>query len=240
MIITRENVVMPHTKRNDLNRCDGLSRRGVLRLGQLAGLGIGLNSLNSVTCQATTATAPQAKNCILIWLDGGPSHLETFDLKPEAPSEVRGPLNPIATAISGIGISECMPELASRMGDLAIIRSMTSPLGEHNLGTHYMLTGYKPTPVLDYPSFHAVANHQLTSEKTVLPANIAIPEYRVGGAKYTGHGFLPAEFGQLSTNRFFFSTKPGNEHQFIFGSLFQGCFQVRRSQPRPHGFRGQL
>lgn len=174
----------------------GLSRRGLLRLGQLTGLGIGLSSLNVLASK--DAHTKHARNCILIWLDGGPSHMETFDLKPESPSEIRGPLESISTAVPGVSISECLPQLGTRFRDLAVIRSMTSPLGEHNLGTHYLLTGYRPTPVLDYPSFHTVATHQLGETDSELPLNVAIPEYRVGGAKYGGHGFLPSQYGPFS------------------------------------------
>ncbi|MGB4736599.1 MAG: DUF1501 domain-containing protein, partial [Fuerstiella sp.] len=128
-------------------RCDGVSRRGVLQLGQLAGLGIGLPQMLAFSgspCPAENTNTRQvagskAKSCILVWLDGGPSHLETFDLKPDASSEVRGPLSAISTSVAGISISECLPQLAKRMQDFAIVRSMTSPLGEHNLGAHYML-----------------------------------------------------------------------------------------------------
>ncbi|MEZ6040801.1 MAG: DUF1501 domain-containing protein [Planctomycetaceae bacterium] len=206
---------------NKFKRCDGMSRRAVLQLGQLAGLGIGLSRWNAVSAAAVgdarvssstvasktsalpseTAQIPRplARSCILIWLDGGPSHLETFDLKPEAAKEVRGPLSAISTRISGVAISECLPELALRMDEIAIIRSMTSPLGEHNLGTHYLLTGYKPTPVLQYPPFHAVASFKRqTDGMPLLPPSIAIPDHRVGGGRFTGSGFLPQEFGPFS------------------------------------------
>jgi hypothetical protein len=188
---------MQQTQRSlQIRRC-GLSRRGVLRLGQLTGLGIGLSQMNTGHA-IHSGSRRTARSCILIWLDGGPSHLETFDLKPAAAREVRGPLDAIDTTVPGIFISECMPQTAQRMKDFAVIRSMTSPLGEHNLGTHYLLTGYRPTPVLEYPSFHAVANYRLRPEKSLLPDNIAVPDYRVGGAKFSGAGFLPSEFGPFS------------------------------------------
>jgi len=178
----------------------------------LGALTIGLNPLAAMAASGSVARPATAKNCILIWLDGGPSHLETFDLKPHAAAEVRGPLQPISTAVPGISISECLPELAARMQDLAVVRSMTSPLGEHNLGTHYLLTGYRPTPVLEYPSFQTVANQQrqqfqrsrgregaaAETSNAVLPNHIAVPEYRVGGAGFSGSGFLPTEFGPFS------------------------------------------
>lgn len=187
---------MTQLDRIAMHAADPVSRRGALQLGSLAGLGLTLPTLSSATEKENVK--PRARNCILIWLDGGPSHLETFDLKPDAPSEVRGPLDAVSTAVTGVSICECLPQLAKRFNDLAVIRSMTSPLGEHNLGTHYLLTGYRPTPVLDYPSFHTVANFSLGETNSELPMNIAIPEYRVGGAKYGGHGFLPSQFGPFS------------------------------------------
>lgn len=180
---------------DSLRRCDGIARRDVLRMGGLTALGLGIPdvlSMRRASANDAGAPAARAKNCILIWLDGGPSHLETFDLKPSAPVEVRGPLEPISTSLPGVQVSECLPETAQRMDDVAVIRSMTSPLGEHNFGTHYLLTGYKPTPVLEYASFHAVGAHHC-EEPGVLPTNVAVPSYRVGGGRFTGAGFLPQE-----------------------------------------------
>ena len=175
---------------NPLSLCNGLNRREVLRVGALTSLGVSV--LDLVRTRTLAADAPRAKSCILVWLDGGPSHLETFDLKPNAPTEVRGPFQAIPTSVAGVSISECLPGLAQRMDKLAVICSMTSPLGEHNFGTHYLQTGYKPTPVLEYPTFGSVVAHQRKT-KGILPANIAIPAYRVGGANLTGAGYLPTE-----------------------------------------------
>ena len=177
-------------------RCDGVMRRDLLRIGGLTAFGLGLGDLFRMQRAAGMEHQPngrkqKAKSCILIWLDGGPSHLETFDLKPDAPAEVRGPLNSIATSIPGVRISECLPRTAAMLDRMAIIRSMTSPLGEHNFGTHYLMTGYKPTPVLEYPSFGAVLA-QVRTQSNVLPPNIALPEFRVGGGNLTGGGYLPS------------------------------------------------
>ncbi|MCH1495251.1 MAG: DUF1501 domain-containing protein, partial [Rubripirellula sp.] len=143
-----------------------------------------------VTTLMSNGGRPSAKSCILIWLDGGPSHLETFDPKPEAPREVRGPLGAISTTVPGVRLGECLPKTAQVMDQVALIRSVTSPLGEHQFGTHYMMTGYQPTPVLDYPAFGAVVSHTQTAP-SVLPKNIAVPQFQVGGAGMTGGGFLP-------------------------------------------------
>lgn len=157
--------------------------------------------------QATAGTAAEspepprrARQAILIWLDGGPSHLETWDLKPGAPSEVRGPFAAIPTNVPGIAICELFPRVARQADRLAIVRSMTSPLGEHNFGTHYLLTGYKPTPVLEYPAFGAVVAHVRGADASgtsardpapALPAHVAVPDFQVGGGTFRGQGFLP-------------------------------------------------
>lgn len=175
----------------ELTTCDGIPRRELLTVGGLSAFGFGLGLSLQAAAAADTQRSSRgrgARNCILIWLDGGPSHLETFDVKPEAPAEVRGPLDTISTAVPGYAVSECLPLTAARMRDLAVIRSLTSPLGEHNLGTHYVLTGYRPTPVLEYPSFQAVGS--LHRPEGILPSQIAVPNFSVGGAGFTGSGFL--------------------------------------------------
>jgi hypothetical protein len=167
--------------------CDGITRRDMLRLGGLSALGLGLPEFFRRRAFADERTPPRAKSCILLWLDGGPSHLETFDLKPDAPAEVRGPFQPIETKVSGIQISELLPQTAQICDKLAIVRSVTSPLGEHGLANRYLLTGYKPSPALEYPSFGSV-RARLQTKQSVLPPYVAIPEVR-----YAGAGFLGAE-----------------------------------------------
>jgi hypothetical protein len=176
-------------------RCDGFTRRDLMRIGGLTALGLGLGDLfrsRRADAAESNPVQPKAKSCVLIWLDGGPSHLETFDLKPDSPAEVRGPLQSIATALPGVQISECLPRTAAMLGKIAIIRSMTSPLGEHNFGTHYLMTGYKPTPVVEYPVFGSVLAH-VRAQTGILPPNIAVPNFRIGGGKMTGGGYLPTQ-----------------------------------------------
>lgn len=180
-------------------RCDDFNRREVLRIGGLTAFGIGMASflrLNAAV-PAGARLSGTAKSCILVWMDGGPSHLETFDPKPDAPDEVRGPLAAISTSVPGIHLGEMLPQVAKRMNDFALVRSMTSPLGEHNFGTHYLQTGFKPSPALEYPSFHAVGASVL-NQSSCLPANIAVPNARIGGGIFSGHGFLPPSFAPFS------------------------------------------
>ncbi|TWU40940.1 hypothetical protein Poly41_17750 [Novipirellula artificiosorum] len=165
-----------------------LGRRDVLHVGGLSALGLGLNRYFNRAAAAVASA--KAKSCILIWLDGGPSHLETLDPKPNASKEVRGPFGAIASSIAGIQLSELMPQTAALMQHAAIIRSMTSPLGEHNFGTHYLLTGYKPTPALNYPAMGSVVSH-LNQNPGDIPSHVAIPNMRVGGGNFSAPGYLP-------------------------------------------------
>lgn len=172
-------------------QCARVTRRDFVRIGGLTAMGFGLADLFHAR-RVAAASRQSARSCILIWLDGGPSHLETFDLKPNAPAEVRGPFQPISTAVAGTQICELLPRTAQLLDRIAIVRSMTSPLGEHNFGAQYLLSGYKPSPVIDYPSFGSVVAH-LQNDRGILPHNIAVPRFRVGGGKLSGQGFLPAE-----------------------------------------------
>ena len=191
---------------NAIKRCDGISRRDFLRVGGLAALGLGLGDffhLQRAFASNNTLTA-KAKSCILIWLDGGPSHLETFDPKPDASQEVRGPLKTIPTNVTGVRISECLERTAGIMDKIAVIRSMTSPLGEHSLGTQYLMTGYKPTPALEYPTFGATLTYirsqdsklqarnvseDVNKKVSALPPNIAVPNFT---GEVSGNGYLPS------------------------------------------------
>ena len=181
---------------NSANRCDGVSRRDLVRVGGLSAFGLGLSDVFRLKSTTAAESRPEAraKSCILIWLDGGPSHLETFDPKPDAPEEVRGPLASIATNVAGVRISECLERTAGIMDKLALVRSVASPLGEHNFGTHYLMTGYKPSPALEYPTFGATVAH-LHDEVGVLPPNIAVPTFT---SNVSGNGFLPAATSPFS------------------------------------------
>jgi hypothetical protein len=165
----------------------------MLRIGAISGLGLLLPEWLRRRALANVAAA-RAKSCILLWLDGGPSHLETFDVKPDAPLEVRGPFQSIATSAPGLRISEMLPETAKIADKLTIIRSMTSPLGEHGLANQYLLTGYQPSAALSYPSYGAVVAHARDAPHD-LPAYIAIPEAR----EPMGAGFLSAEHRPFAT-----------------------------------------
>ncbi len=176
-----------------------LIRRDYLRLGALSALGLGLCDWAQLRAADGINPKATARSCILIWLDGGPSHLESFDLKPDAPAEVRGPFRAIDTNVPGIKLCEHLARTAVVCDKLAILRSVTSPLGEHGLAHHYLLTGYHPTPVLEYPSLGSVVSRMQVAS-SALPGYVAIPELRSGGAGYLGQRFEPfSTRGDLSS-----------------------------------------
>ena len=125
--------------------CDGLTRREWLRVGSLGSLALTLPNLLRLEAHASTSTRrparPRARSVILLFLSGGPSHLDMWDLKPDAPEEIRGTFRPAATRTTGIQICEHMPMTASVMDRCAIIRSMQHTSGSHPAATYWMMIG---------------------------------------------------------------------------------------------------
>jgi len=159
--------------------CDGLSRRGFLRAGGLALGGMSLPGI--LQAQAASGSRGSDKAVIMVLLPGGPPHLDMFDLKPDAPVEIRGEFRPIETRVPGIMISELMPRLAAMMDRLVLVRSLVGGLNDHNL--HQCLTGWESHPQQDdsrmvpgfpeggWPSIGAVL------AKSLGPRHPAIPPF---------------------------------------------------------------
>ena len=123
-----------------------VTRRELLRGGMLAAGGLTLADLLRAEARAVSkpGRAARAKHCILLFLNGGPSQLDTFDLKPEAPSGIRGPFKPIATRVPGLEITEKLPRLAQLADKYSIVRSLHHHLAGHNTGAAYALSGHSP------------------------------------------------------------------------------------------------
>jgi len=177
-------------------------RRDFLKLG-LTAAGGGLGFTDLLRAQAMAAQAPQPSlsrpvNCILVWLDGGPSHYEMFDPKPEAPSEIRGSFGTIPTSVPGLRFSECVPHLAKAADKFTVVRSVTHKDPNHGGGNHYMMTG-SPTPVpvgcgafvTFHPSFGSVVSYK-RGLKNGLPAYMTLPSItRSGGPNFLGAEHAP-------------------------------------------------
>jgi len=175
-------------------RCDGVNRRDFLHLGMLSAFGLSTTDMFKYQA-AAGAKSGKDLSCILIWLDGGPTHLDTFDPKPNAPVEVRGPFKTIATDVAGIRLSEHMKESAKVMKHVALVRSLTHELGNHDTGSHYLLTGHRPTPVIKYPSLGSIIAKE-TGFAKALPPYVAIPSIRsVGKSGYLPGTFAPFDLG---------------------------------------------
>jgi hypothetical protein len=200
---------------NWLSDCEKFHRRDVLKVGMLSLLGLTLPKYYALAdatkkAQPMAQTTGTADSAILIWLAGGPSHLDTWDLKPDAPLEIRGNFKPKETKVSGIQISEHMPKIGEQMDKLCVVRSVTSPTGAHEIGTHYMLTGFLPLPGFAVPSYGAVASH-LLGPRSALPPYISVQQ----PGSEMGAGFLGA-----ALNPFYPGGDPAN-----------GNFKVRDLEP---------
>ncbi len=191
--------------------CDGVSRRSFIKVGALGFAGLTLDGLLRVrAAQAETLSpasprpAGRSRAVILIWMHGGPTQLETYDLKPDAPNEFRGPYGAIETNVSGIRISEKLPLQSRVMDKCTIIRSFTHDNGDHFAAAHWMLTGYygstagNKTP--QFPAMGAVAAKLAGPNRPdALPyVNMNDGGFGYHGAAYLGVGFNPFRTGSDS------------------------------------------
>jgi uncharacterized protein (DUF1501 family) len=197
--------------------CDGISRRSFLQLGSLGLGGLTLADLLCSRAQAGEAAKSSSGDnaVILIWLEGGPSHMDTYDLKPLSPAEYRGMFTPIATNLPGVQVTELFPEQSKVMDKLTIIRSICHRSGDHISGPHHMLTGYhgssvrQPAPM--YPSVGSITAKLRGANKPNIPAYVAIPQavsyagIKPGyhGAAYLGLAYNPFDAGGDPSRRNF-------------------------------------
>jgi hypothetical protein len=175
--------------------CDGIARRDFLRIGAITGFGLGFSLQNYLAHAATEGLAlpGKGKAAIFVRLGGGPSHMDTFDLKPGAPDTHRGEFKPIATNVDGVQISEHLPKLAKCADKFAIVRGVSHTLAAHELGSLYMATGNRPLPSLHFPAYGSVVAKELGATPE-LPAFVAVPSQ---GNNPTG--YLGVEYGPFDT-----------------------------------------
>ncbi len=175
-----------------------LSRRGFLHVGLLGGLGLTLADYLRMEAAADQkffeSKEGTAKSVIFVFLPGGISHQESFDPKPYAPIEYRGPLKSIATNVPGVEIGELWTQTAQVADKLAICRSMTHGEAAHERGTHNMFTGYRPSPALSYPSIGSVVSHEF-GPRNNLPPYVFIPNQP---NEYAGTGYLSSSYAGFS------------------------------------------
>lgn len=196
------------------------TRRSALQAGGIGLLGLGMNHLAALrdAAAAPTKRDPSAKSVIYIFLSGGLGQQDSFDLKPQAPDNIRGEFLPIATRTPGIEICEHLPMLAQRSNKWALVRSLTHPYNEHSQGHMVMLSGRTPMPPTfnaskpmpeDWPSIAAIANDQLPPAHNLPPA-VVLPERLI----HRSGRVIPGQFaGRMGRSR---------EPWFIEASPFNG------------------
>lgn len=171
--------------------CDGIRRRDFLALG-VAGAGLSLPAFLERAARGEVDGGARGKAAIFVQLAGGPSHIDTFDLKPEAPDANRGEFKPIETNVRGVQICEHLPKLAQCADKFAILRGVSHTLAAHDLGTKYLNTGNRPLPSLEFPGYGAVIAKELGGQPD-LPHFVAVPNTPQGG------GYLGPAYGPLRT-----------------------------------------
>ncbi len=173
--------------------CDGMARRDFLKVGAVGASSLSLGSFLQMSEAGEIQQAAKAKSAIFINLPGGPSHMDTFDLKPNAPEEFRGEFNQIQTKVPGIEISEHLPKLASAMDKFVILRGVSHTLAAHRLGSEYINSGNRPLPSLEFPGYGAVVTRLMPGQPD-LPPFVSIPR------STQTPGYLGVKYAPLHTN----------------------------------------
>src|SRR4051812_18669918 len=158
--------------------CNGVSRRDFLRVGALAPLGLGLGNLfafEKLMGAETAGRAARAKSIILVYLGGGISHHDTFDMKPEAVEEIRGKNKSIPSNVTGLHVCELLPKMAKTMDKVCLVRSGSHENDHHETATNWVLCGRFGSPFGDYPAMGAVVAHE-TGFSGMLPPYVAVPK----------------------------------------------------------------
>src|SRR6185437_7260201 len=166
-----------------------LSRRDMLKLSAAGVSAVSLSGWFKVLASRAAVAGTKHKSCILLWMDGGPSHKDTFDLKPG--TKDGGDFKPIATAVPGLQISEHFPKLAKLMNHAAVLRGMSTGEGAHGRAKYYLHTGYKEGQGgLTYPSLGSIVSSEIGRTEAAMPNYVAV------GRRF-GAGFLGAKHAPL-------------------------------------------
>lgn len=187
--------------------CDGLSRRNFVQIGVAGMASVGLPAiLRAKEESAARGVAKKDTSVILVWLDGGPSHMDLYDMKPEAPAEYRGLWRPVPTNVAGFDISELLPLQAKVADKFSIIRSLHHDNGDHFTGGHIILTSRGGASGADttgkYPSIGSIVSKAIGPRRPGLPAHAAVPYASSIGLRpgYFGANYLGIEHNPFETD----------------------------------------
>jgi hypothetical protein len=162
--------------------------------------------------EAAAPNPARKKSCILLWMNGGPSQMDTFDLKPGA--STGGPFKEIETSAAGLKISEHLPQIAKFGKYMVPIRSMTTKEADHGRGTFLMRTGYAPTGPIQYPPLGAIVSHELGRDDSPLPSSVSIAPYRFFSPAAFGPGFLGPKHAPLVVGDMAGFLRPGMQPDY--------------------------
>lgn len=183
-----------------LNRnCEGVSRRHMLQVGSLAGLGLSLPTLLRAQAASAAPAAKQDVSCIMIWTRGGTSHHDTFDPKPDAPVSVRGEFGVVPTATPGVYFSEIVPRMAREQKRFALLRGWNPKNGSHGTADQFVMSGRKFNQAIHYPCYGSVTSYY-KGFKSALPPFVQLGnqvDRRFGGGSA---GILGLEHGPFEIN----------------------------------------
>src|SRR5437016_9819018 len=174
---------------------NSLSRRDWLRLSTSGIVGYSMSGWLGQLAEAVGTDPRRRRSCILLWMNGGPSQIDTFDPKPGHANG--GPFRPIATSVPGVRISEYLPRLARTAQDLAIIRSMSTREADHGRATYQMRTGYLPGGPVQYPTLGSILSKELETPGAELPNFVSIAPYRFFSPAAYGPGFPGPQYAPL-------------------------------------------
>jgi hypothetical protein len=174
---------------------DTLSRRELLKLSAAGVVGYSMSGWLQALADDTATNPERKRSCILLWMSGGPSHMDTFDLKPG--HENGGPYKEIDTNVAGIKISEHLPQLAKHMDRLAIVRSMSTKEADHGRATYQMRTGRVPGGPVQYPTLGSVVAKEMEDLEAELPGFVSIAPQRGINPGAFGPGFLGPQYAPL-------------------------------------------
>lgn len=213
---------------NSSRFCDRVNRRRAIQIGSLGVFGVGL--ADQLQAELRHPSAASKKSVILVWMHGGPSQLDTFDMKPLAPAEYRGAFSPIASSLPGLDVCELFPEQAKVMDKCSVIRSFSHGNGDHWAAAHWMLTGRlgangssrKP----QQPSMGAIASHLLGPTRKGALASVNMND---GGFGFHGGAWLGVDHNPFRYGEFSYGNEagrlPSGDHKSF--SLVEGLSETR-------------
>jgi hypothetical protein len=172
-----------------------LSRRDWLRLTSAGVVSFSLSGWFAALAEQTAAHPKRRRSCILLWMNGGPSQMDTFDLKPGHANG--GPFKEIATRVPGIKISEHLPKVAAHLDEIALVRSLTSKEGEHGLATFFAHTGYAARGPIRYPTLGSLVAREVGADDAALPNFVSVAPFRTFSPAAHGPGFLGPRYAPL-------------------------------------------